>query len=159
MNEPVSDEEKLNILRSLDACCYPLPLCCHIKPTSPYLCLTSNHVDQSLNLDCLTRHWPTCEDYLPPLPLSFVLSVSCEEDQWWWYNGLEFWVGIELSYYLLNISEASLADWIVLTNIDRFYDTYLLTLVFEFHDMIMWTWQQIICNCIDYCNLKICNIS
>ena len=38
-------------------------------------------------------------------------------------------------------------------------DIYLLTLVFEFRDMIMWTWQQIICNCIDCCNLKICNIS
>ena len=38
-------------------------------------------------------------------------------------------------------------------------DIYLLTLVFEFRDMIMWTWQQIICNCIDCWNLKICNIS
>ena len=84
-----TEEEKLNIHS------------CHIKPTSPYLCLSSSHVDQSVNLDCLTRHWPTCEDYPLPLPLSFVLSVSWEGDQWWWYNELEFWVGIELSFIYL----------------------------------------------------------
>ena len=113
---------KLNIHESDSS-----PCCCHIKPTLPVA------VPLSLIKPCgpipelglsdppLTNLWR--------LPATFT-SVICVVGfmggrpvmviQW-----IGVWVGIELSYYLLNISEASLADWIVLTNIYWLTDWHL----------------------------------